>query len=623
MSDFEEHPPRRTGRAHKPNIDNDFDYPLRKDHISGSIDLNDAARPKTPLNFANISPNFRGKTPGSARRVETSPKRDPVNSQDMFSDTDDEIRDSDMNCSQKDDSALPELEHTTVDMAAGDSTNEPSDKPSDISDLTSLVMQLKAEMVAMKESQTKMLGLLEFMMNSADSEKRLRIEAQEELRRVKDIAEEKAKHGTTKSPYTPSTSSIVQSKTKDLAVEQVQITGPLTPSAPPLTPTQRPLIPNAPPKPSLLLGTSLLRNVDSKTLDNVEVLAKGGAKIEAIHAMLNQLPDDKHYANITIVGGSVDLEQTKSEEDIVSDYEAMMVSASLRSDNLSVCGILPRQDLAGKRQRVNESLEKACNNISATYIDVDETFILRNGSINDANFAQDGLHLSKYGVDNLLRICNIPLKENKASAFTNNRYRSQKRIYFRGHEHPLSNFYTIKGFSMNGIPFATTEAAYVYEKAMHHNLDETAEKARKCRTGLQAKRLGDDIETDARWQHRKVDVMDNIIRWKLKVCPAVRKTLLDSEDRELIEDTPHEFWGRGKSDTGENMLGELWMLHRKKLKTNQRNRLAQTWATRDQQPRCYKCGEHGHLLEQCRQVKPLICWSCGYQGHKRKHCRTY
>ena len=301
-----------------------------------------------------------------------------------------------------------------------------------------------------------------------------------------------------------------------------------------------------------------------------------------------------------------------------------MVSASLRSEKTTICGILPRndRDVNKKREKVNEGLQKACENGSATYIDMDDTFLLRNGTVNAANLVQDGLHLSKHGVDNLIRGCYITLKRDMTSAFTNTRYKKQTPLNFRGHEHPLSNFYPIRDFRMNGTTFATSEAAYVYEKALHHNQYSIAEDARKSRTGLQAKRLGDRIVTNARWQHRKVDVMDNIIRAKLKVCSDARKTLLDSEERDLIEDTTHDFWGRGKSHNGENMLGKLWMLHRTKLKNDHPNPPAQTWATRTQQPRCYRCGEHGHLLEQCRQSEALVCWSCGRLGHKRKHCRN-
>ena len=454
------------------------------------------------------------------------------------------------------------------------STDSPS-HPSDVSQLINLVMQLKEDMTLMKDNQTKMMATLETMSANATTEKELRLKAEAELKQMKD---------------------------KEAS---------MIPTAPP-----------TPPKPTLLIGTSLLRNVDSKALDNVEVNAKGGATLTDLHTTLNQLPEGKSYANIVLVGGSVDLEKNSSEE-IVTNFEATMVSASQHSDKTTICGVPPRTDknLNEKRIKVNDDLRKICENLNAIYVDIDNTFLLRNGTVNEANFTQDGLHLSKHGVDNLLKDCNIPIKKDVTTAFTNTRYKKQTPLNFKGHEHPLSNFYPVIGFKMNGISFATSEAAYVYEKALHHNQIEIAENVRKSRTGLQAKRIGDRIRTNASWQHRKVDVMDNIIRAKVKMCSDVRKILIDSEDRELIEDTPHTFWGRGKSNDGDNMLGKLWMIQRNKLKNAQKTPPATTWATRNQQPKCYRCGEHGHLLHSCRLSEALICWSCGRQGHKQKHCR--
>lgn len=451
----------------------------------------------------------------------------------------------------------------------------------ELGELTTLVRQLKDELTLMKENQTKMMNLLEKMTEEAKTEKEMRVRVEEELRQVKQR----------------------------------------------VTDQEKPDTPTAPPKPSLLLGTSLLRNVDSSSLDNFEMVAKGGASLEELHVALNKLSEDKSYSNIVIVGGSVDLE-TKTQNEIVDDFKAVMCSASLRSDKMTVCGIVPRndkKDLNVKRTEVNEELKKACDAENQTFVNVDDTFLLQNGTVNAAQLVQDGLHLSKSGVDSLLEQCSIKLKDNVTSAYTATRYKQTTNaapIKFKGHEHPLSNFFWLRNFSMNGVSFATSEAAYVYEKALHHNDYDTAEAARKSRTGIHAKRLGDKIVTDARWQIRKVDVMDNIIRAKLKMCPEARKTLLNSGDRELVEDTTHKFWGRGHTNEGENMLGKLWMLHRRKLKSEPQAPTQRKWATRNQQPRCFKCGENGHLVEQCRQTSVIDCWSCGNRGHKSKHCRN-
>ena len=107
------------------------------------------------------------------------------------------------------------------------------------------------------------------------------------------------------------------------------------------------------------------------------------------------------------------------------------------------------------------------------------------------------------------------------------------------------------------------------------------------------------------------------------ICAAARKVLKESEEKQIIEETANAFWGRGTNDLGQNMLGKLWMQYRKKLNIFEprRNNYRRTWATRDHQPRCYRCNEHGHLIKQCRQQERMACWSCGVIGHKQKHCR--
>ena len=64
---------------------------------------------------------------------------------------------------------------------------------------------------------------------------------------------------------------------------------------------------------------------------------------------------------------------------------------------------------------------------------------------------------------------------------------TQEKILFKGHDSPFSNFYPLQGFYVNGINFATTEAAYVYQKAMFLNDRKTAEVVKRSHTGIHAK----------------------------------------------------------------------------------------------------------------------------------------
>jgi ribA/ribD-fused uncharacterized protein len=64
----------------------------------------------------------------------------------------------------------------------------------------------------------------------------------------------------------------------------------------------------------------------------------------------------------------------------------------------------------------------------------------------------------------------------------------------------------------------------------------------------------------ADWDEVKVDKMRLILRAKADQHEYVRRKLLATGDRELIEDSwRDDFWGWGPHRNGQNMLGKLWM----------------------------------------------------------------
>lgn len=66
----------------------------------------------------------------------------------------------------------------------------------------------------------------------------------------------------------------------------------------------------------------------------------------------------------------------------------------------------------------------------------------------------------------------------------------------------------------------------------------------------------------------KVDIMRVILRKKVEQHPYVRKKLLETGDRLLVENSWRDsFWGWGPNQDGLNMLGKLWMEIRTELRT--------------------------------------------------------
>lgn len=135
------------------------------------------------------------------------------------------------------------------------------------------------------------------------------------------------------------------------------------------------------------------------------------------------------------------------------------------------------------------------------------------------------------------------------------------------------DFYVLSNFSAfalqwKGLRFDTSEAAYHWEKfeghytALRHAI-QTAPSAHE------AFKLAERNKHCRRrdWDEVKVEVMHDILRAKAAQHEYVRRKLLATGDRCLIENSwRDEYWGWGPERTGLNMLGTLWMRVRAELR---------------------------------------------------------
>lgn len=147
-----------------------------------------------------------------------------------------------------------------------------------------------------------------------------------------------------------------------------------------------------------------------------------------------------------------------------------------------------------------------------------------------------------------------------------------ERVCFYEQEfYVLSNF---SAFSINwkGRRFPTSEHAYHWEKFPQGTRDgelfvrdvivdaESAHAAFKMAEGWRQLRRPD-------WDEIKVEVMREILRAKAMQHEYVRRKLLATGDRELVENSwRDDFWGWGPNRNGQNMLGKLWMEVRAELR---------------------------------------------------------
>lgn len=132
----------------------------------------------------------------------------------------------------------------------------------------------------------------------------------------------------------------------------------------------------------------------------------------------------------------------------------------------------------------------------------------------------------------------------------------------------LSNFSAFR-VSWERIDFDTSEHAYHWEKFRCEAGWTVAMQIIDARSAHEAFKLAERNKALRRsdWDDIKVDVMRGILRAKAQQHEYVRRKLLGTGDRELIEDSwRDDFWGWGPNRNGKNMLGKLWMELRSELR---------------------------------------------------------
>lgn len=95
------------------------------------------------------------------------------------------------------------------------------------------------------------------------------------------------------------------------------------------------------------------------------------------------------------------------------------------------------------------------------------------------------------------------------------------------------------------------------------------EKVRKAGSPMQAAKLGRDRKQKLRrdWESIKVSVMNKALEAKFTQYEELRELLLSTGNAKLIEHTINDsYWGDGGNGSGKNILGQLLMKLRDKIK---------------------------------------------------------
>lgn len=139
-----------------------------------------------------------------------------------------------------------------------------------------------------------------------------------------------------------------------------------------------------------------------------------------------------------------------------------------------------------------------------------------------------------------------------------------EKIYFYSKSKEYFEFSNFSNhpIEINGKVYPTNEH---YFQSMKFIDEDYAEQIRLAPTPAIAKKMGLSREHKIRnnWDGKRVDIMGVAIEAKFSQHPELEVMLLETGRKELIEDSPTDyFWGCGKDRTGQNKLGLLLMIER-------------------------------------------------------------
>ena len=420
------------------------------------------------------------------------------------------------------------------------------------------------------------------------------------------------------------------------------------------------------PEGDLMIGDSLVRDV-VPTHPSLSVDCQSGATLSNIRKKIKAInPRQKKHQRIFIVAGTNDSSSKRPTDKIVSDLKSTITAARKVSQQVVVSSIPPRADNRADTKKIdslNQLFVTACHETNATFINHDNNFYFRDNTVDSSLLLLDQLHLSENGVKKLLTNFKLtdkakprhsmkpavnqpwtakagnrsfpkpqPLMSlNRTSTLNPQSNSSNAPIHFRGSGSPFSNFFP-SPISIWNINFKTSEHAYQHKKCLTVGNTTAAAEIMKADTPLHAKIIGDRAGTNDRWDDIKQGTMYEILRCKARQCHPFKEALIRSQHQTLIEDTASAYWGKGTNGDGLNMLGRQLMTLRSELSLSQprnftprpsvapsRNTHGYTQPqTRQQQLRCFNCGEASHTKASCRLASPLRCYSCSGLGHKQK-----
>ena len=170
---------------------------------------------------------------------------------------------------------------------------------------------------------------------------------------------------------------------------------------------------------SLLIGDSVIRDIDQEKLSETTVKCLPGATIKRVHDELQKIDPTESHSKIFIVAGTNDYaKEDKTIQDTIEQFSNLLSYACSKADDVVVSSICPRQDISRNEEDLaafNAGLQSLCEDKGCVFVDHTQTFTLGDGSVNEGFLLNKGPHLSRAGSNRLAKNLKLQVKGDDAT----------------------------------------------------------------------------------------------------------------------------------------------------------------------------------------------------------------
>ena len=166
-------------------------------------------------------------------------------------------------------------------------------------------------------------------------------------------------------------------------------------------------VPSTPKKSSLLIGESVIRDIDQEKLTDTSLRCIPGATVKRVHDELQKMNPAEPHSKIIIVAGTNDCaKEDVTISDTIEQFSSLLATACGKADEVVISSVCPRLDTSRDQEHFasfNAGLQSICEDKGCVFIDNNPTFTLADGSVNDGFLINKGPHLSRAGKNRLVK----------------------------------------------------------------------------------------------------------------------------------------------------------------------------------------------------------------------------